>query len=295
MLINTLATLSLIGIWPRFIEPAWLQITRHSFAIKDLPSAFHNFTILHLSDIHFSQKPSSALGRAARLVETLKPDCIILTGDFLCYSQLPNSKELAEFLSSFKAPFGSYAVLGNHDYSAYVSFGTEGKSIVLDKSLSLLSRFKKAPVPPDLPPHEELLFLLSQSPFTLLRNETIQLHKEGASLNITGLGDWFALDSKPDRAFQTWDPKSPGLVLCHNPMSAEDLLSYPGDLILAGHTHGSQINIPLFRDLLLQKKEFRRGVIPIGNKKLFISRGLGSHIHFRLFSRPEISLLTLHA
>lgn len=294
MLLNTLASLSLVGIWPRFIEPAWLEATSLSYALKGLPPSFEGFRILHLSDLHFADKPSYALKAAAEKARKIKPDCIVFTGDFLCYSRLEYPQELKKYLNAFKAPYGSYAVLGNHDYSSYVSFGASGESVILEKKLSPLSRFKGRPVPDNLQGHPLLIDLLQETPFHLLSNETKQIIKEGSALNITGLGDFFARDTHPCKAFQKFDKRFPGLVLCHNPVSTKFFSEQPGELILAGHTHGSQFNIPLLRNLLLQDKNFRRGLVDLGDKKLYISRGMGSHVHFRLFSRPEITVITLH-
>ncbi len=294
MIVNTLAALSLIGIWPRFLEPSWLETSRLPIHLPQLPKAFEGFTCLHLSDLHFASKPSLVLRRTLQQAKKLKPDCILFTGDFLCYAQLHQPEVLQQFLAEFKAPYGCFAVLGNHDYNSYVSLDSRGQSVVLDKKLSLLSRFKNHRSPSNLSGHTKLLELLQKTSFQLLHNETIQITKAGSFLNIAGLGDFFARDVHLDKAFKNWIADFPGLVLCHNPVTAKLLEEYPGDLILSGHTHGSQFNIPLIRDLLLQDKRLRRGLIPIGHKKLFISRGIGSHIHFRLFSRPEITLITLH-
>lgn len=294
MIANTLASLSLIGIWPRFVEPSWLEVTSFDYALKGLASTFEGFRILHISDLHFADKPTRALKETAAFVQKTKPDCIVFTGDFLCYSRLEYPEELKKYLCKFQAPYGSFAVLGNHDYSSYVSFGSHGESVILDKKLSLLSRFSSKPVPDNLEGEPNLLALLQETPFQLLPNATKQVAKGGSFLNITGLGDFFAKDTRPEIAFAGFDHRFPGIVLCHNPVSTKVFTSYPGELILAGHTHGSQFNIPLLRNLLLQDKHMRRGLVDLGDKKLYISRGMGSHIHFRLFSRPEITLITLH-
>lgn len=294
MFVNTLATLPLFGLYARFIEPSWLEETRFSVKIPHLPASFQGTKVLHISDLHFSLKATKAHKKAASLVSKLRPDLIVFTGDFLCYAQLRDPKELEDYLHVFQAPLGSYAVLGNHDYASYVSFGPQGKGVLLDKKLSLLSRFQKPhPVPQNLPANPVLEDLLTRTPFKLLHNESRIIKRGDDRLNIAGVGDWYAEDTKPEKAFASWDKSLPGLVLCHNPMSSQVLSSYPGDLLLAGHTHGSQINIPLLRNLLLQNKALRRGLVAVGDKQLFISRGMGSHIRFRLFSRPEATLITL--
>jgi predicted MPP superfamily phosphohydrolase len=214
-----LSALSLAGLWSCLVEPSWLDKSQLTCSLKGLPAPFHGLKILHISDLHFAKKPTMALKAAARLVKTHKPDLIVFTGDFLCYSKVQAPAALQNYLSAFTAPLGSFAVLGNHDYNSYVSFGSEGKPVVLDKSLSLLSRFKKpSPVPDDLPPSAPLITLLKNTPFTLLQNSSITLTKEGSKLNLCGLGDWYAADTRPAAAFTHWDKSAPGIVLCHNPI-----------------------------------------------------------------------------
>ena len=93
------------------IEPFRIQASPHTVAVPDLPSAFENMTILHLSDIHgrtgvFSFRPFLRwLGEA---------DMIVITGDL--YSPTLPRRRLAERLNSLTAPLGVYYISGNHDY-----------------------------------------------------------------------------------------------------------------------------------------------------------------------------------
>lgn len=153
-----------------------------------------------------------------------------------------------------------------------------------------------APQVLSIPKHDSLCHLLRSTPFKLLENQTTTLP---VGLNITGLGDLALGRCLPLLAFENYDRSFPGIVLSHNPDTLPALLTYPGDWILAGHTHGEQIHIPwpkwgrkLSQKLArLQNCEYTRGLYKVGEKNLYVNRGLGCHKPFRLFSPPEICVI----
>ena len=265
---------ALAGFWSYFIEPSLVELNRFRCSIKSLPPSFEGLKVLQFSDIHFRKRPTKAHLKALQLVKELKPDLILFTGDFLCYSNLPSKEGLKSYLQAFEAPLGCFAVLGNHDYETHAS------------------SFRKKPKT-TLVPHHELIQLLKETPFKLLRNSCVLLEKGDDKLNLTGIGDLLADDVKLEKAFENWNLEFPGLVLSHNPEALELLIKYPGDLILSGHTHGNQINIPFLRSLLPGSTDLRRGLVKKGGKKLFINRGLGAHLPLRFLSRPEITFMLL--
>src|ERR1700722_3315000 len=99
---------------------------------------------------------------------------------------------------------------------------------------------------------------------------------------------------KPDLAFKDYNPAYTGIVLAHNPDCGPELKNYPGDVILSGHTHGGQINLPWLwkRFTLMKNMQYKRGLWKIGNKFMYVNRGIGSVMKFRWFAIPEILLLT---
>ena len=99
----------------------------------------------------------------------------------------------------------------------------------------------------------------------------------------------------PEQAFSSFDKKAPGIVMAHNPDCVPALESYPGDVILCGHTHGGQINIPGIRQkfIMIENQQFTRGLHQAGEKWVYTNRGLGAVMEFRWGSPPEILNLTL--
>jgi len=307
---NLFCILSVIGIWPRFIEPKRLRTKAFSIPIKNLPKSFNGLSVVQLSDLHLQPSTSTRfLKKISKKVLRKKPDIIVITGDFICQSALIGKERLKNFLNSFNAPLGCYAVLGNHDYSEYIGIDKKGlytlkkvEKTPLSQGFKLLFSKKRTLVgKPDksisnLEPHQELLEVLHDSPFQLLRNETVTLEKGGEKFNIAGLGEHMASDLKPEIAFKKWDRAFPGIVLAHNPDALPHLLAHPGDLILSGHTHGGQVNLPFLwkKFTLLENPRLKAGVKHFGAKKLFVNRGLGAVFPFRFFSMPEIVSFKLY-
>src|SRR5436190_24086743 len=80
---------SIIGIWPRFIEPYLLQITQCTICLPSLPKSLTGLKIVQFSDLHFHGNFSNRfLRKLTRKIHETNPDILVFTGDFLCYSRL---------------------------------------------------------------------------------------------------------------------------------------------------------------------------------------------------------------
>lgn len=309
--IDCLSLFSVVGIWPRFIEPRRLLETQLNWQLTDENAHLDGLKIVQLSDLHFHKKSSKRfLKKLQDKLAEIKPDLILFTGDFICYSQLEKEELLYNFLSQLHAPMGKFSIPGNHDYSRYVSKNSEGvydtvprpnPFIGICKGLKRLfsghvEGYAVSDSTAAIPPHEELLSLLKRSGFTHLDNTSVTLP---IGLNICGLGDLALGQCLPKNAFKHYCPEFPGIILSHNPDSFPKLLDFPGDWILSGHTHGEQIHIPwpkwgrkISQKLArLENRTYTRGLFPLGKKFLYVNRGLGSHIPFRLFSPPEVTTI----
>lgn len=299
---------SVVGIWPRFIEPNLLAIKKLILKVPDLPLDLEGLKIVQFSDLHISPNiPSFYLDKVASAVKGLNPDLICFTGDFLCYSHLDDPDRLKTFLQKFHAPYGCYAILGNHDYAESISINEKGEYDILTDQQSMISKgikrlFTMTKIAKKITPrvnavgfHQELISILKNSPFQLLDNATKVITIKNSRLNLCGLGEYTLGRCQPEKAFKAWDKRYPGIILAHNPDSIPLLREYPGNIILCGHTHGGQVNLPWMwkKFTLLENMEFKYGLKKTGNKSAYINRGIGSVMHFRWFAMPEIFVLTL--
>jgi hypothetical protein len=292
---------SVFGIWPRFIEPKLLSTT--SFEVN-LPKVKQPLKIIQLSDLHFNDAVNgNFLNKILQRVANESPDLILITGDFLCMGRMADAQELKDFLLSLKARLGIYAVLGNHDYTEGLNINSAGYyDTVKSTSLPALSGFKRLWEVPEVrgtatdaakavSPNPELLKVLQETSVTLLDNQTVQV----GDLNLTGLGDLMADAVHPEKAFAGYDPDLPGVILAHNPDTVTRLKNYPGGLVLSGHTHGGQINLPWLwkRFTTMENMQFKSGLHKFQDKLLYISRGLGGVIPFRFNTIPELVTITI--
>lgn len=299
---------SVVGIWPRYIEPNLLEVNRLPVALPRLTSDLQGLRILQFSDLHLDDKvPDRQLEQVIQRAKSLSPDLIVFTGDFLCYSKLSHPERLTRFLNAFSAPYGCYAILGNHDYAQYVGINADGEYDLVVSGETAVRRMvqrlfvkqkllgRHASRMKSVIPHEGLVQILSDTPFQLLRNETRQIAIGGSYLNVCGLGEYTAKDFSPQQAFRDYDRRYPGIVLVHNPDAIPRLANYPGDLVLCGHTHGGQINLPWLIDRcsVVEYPEFRRGYFAYGQRMVNVNRGLGGVLRLRWRAKPELSLLTL--
>lgn len=248
--------------------------------IPNLPRAFDGLRIGQLSDLHagsfFDKRPAF---EAVELLLSLKPDLIIITGDYVNHDadELPL---ILPALRQLKADLGVWGCLGNHDHYAHT---------------------------PDV-----VQRLHDQTPLRLLVNAHHTYVLDGARLHLigtdnTGFRQRFADLPKALKGLQT-DPNGEEfrLLLTHDPSfwDLEVRPSYPDiDLTLCGHTHGGQIGIelgplrwslarlvyPRWAGLYMEPAPSSRG-----RQYLYVNRGVGTvGPPLRLGIRPEITLVTL--
>ena len=200
-------------------------------AFDDLPKAFDGFTITQISDIHSGSFDNAAkVNYGVDLINEQQSDVILFTGDIV------NNKadELLPWKDAFgrlSAKEGVYSILGNHDYGDYVNWETKE-----DKEANL----------------QQLFDLQTEMGFTLLRNETHFLEKEGERLALVGVENWgkggFKKKGDLDKAVATVEAKDFKILLSHDPSHWEaKVLPHPYNfhLTLSGHTHGMQFGIEI--------------------------------------------------
>lgn len=301
---------SIAGIWPRFIEPKLLFSSSIPLQIPCWPSKLTGIRVIQISDLHFSDVLTDRfLGKIERRVNAEKPHLLLFTGDFICRSKLHNPARLKQFLNSLHASHGRYAVLGNHDYNRYISINQDGDYDIFEEENTQLNqgvkRFFKKPIlttkstdsVKQLTSHPELMQLLKDCDIEVLQNEsrTVSIHDQ--SLTIVGLGEHMASQANPEKAFSLCDPQLPTIALVHNPDAIPNLSRYSCDLILAGHTHGGQVNLPWLwnKICILENPRYKKGLLRENGKWIYVSRGIAGVTPLRFFSPPEITTFTIES
>jgi predicted MPP superfamily phosphohydrolase len=255
------------------IEPTWLEINRFELPVRGLSPDFHRFRIVHLTDFHCGGHiPRGYLEDAMARVADEKPDLIALTGDFV-HKGYGHVQTAARLVRSLHAPYGVFAVLGNHDFSVRNALG--------------IRRYPRL--------HQAIADSLGQGGVRVLRNESIQLDRSGTGLIVAGIDDLWSRQSDPNAALADRCEQTPRVVLAHNPQSVSLFGDHRFDLILSGHTHGGQVNWPGFGRVLLGKRARRwaAGLYPHREGHIYVNKGVGFGWRFRFGVRPEIAVFTL--
>jgi len=257
----------------RRIEPTWLELNHHAVTITDLPDQFCGFRIAQLSDFHCSRHVTpDYLNEAVDLAMSQDPDLVVLTGDFI-HRGFKYVDAVAETLGRLSAPAGVYAVLGNHDFSVRNALG--------------FRRYRHL--------HRAVARALSARSIRVLHNQSVCLERGHATLHLVGVEDLWSRVCNLKKAFAEISSQIPRIVLAHNPRTIEFLAGERCDLMLSGHTHGGQVNLPgVGRPTLSRKaRRFAAGMYYINGSHLYVNKGVGFGFRFRFGVRPEVAILTL--
>lgn len=261
-----------LGAYTWRIEPHWVQLVARDLSIAGLPQGLSGARLVQLSDLHVGPQVDDAyIVEAFGRVAALRPDLVVVTGDFLTHDQARGTAQydqLRDVLTHF--PRGRLATLGvpgNHDYGRGWS-----EPVVADR---VIREAERAGV-------------------RVLRNEVADVQ----GLNVVGIEDLWAGRADPVTALRQRTSDA-ALVLCHNPDTLDDVPwgDYRG-WVLAGHTHGGQCKPPFLPPPLLpvRNKLYVAGEVPLADgRRLYINRGLGHLTQVRFNVRPEITVFTLRA
>jgi predicted MPP superfamily phosphohydrolase len=236
-----------------WIEPRWLAVRRYREPLVSHPTTW--MRIVFLSDLHAGGAiPSEWWERVVNETNALAPDVVLLGGDYVVDRAAPIHDLLP--LKKLHAPLGVYFVLGNHDF--------------LDRPQDIRS------------------FFVDQG-FIDLTNRNVVLKREGKELELQGIDDHWYGAPKP---FTRLSPKTPHVVLAHEPDVMLDMEQGTTDLVIVGHTHGGQVHLPILGAPWVPAilGGFADGGRKVLNGVPFImGRGLGQeHLRPRVGARPEI-------
>lgn len=212
--------------------------------------------IAHLTDIHMSRLGSRER-RMLRIVEEEKPDLIVITGDSInVTSDYPAFREA---LTSLHAPLGVWVVHGNHE---------------------------------DWWPINNELEFYESAGAKLLMNAN---HEAREGVWLIGFDDLYGGSPDAVRAFAGVPEAAYKIALFHSPAFFETVAGRC-DLVLAGHSHGGQVCLPLFGPLWLPpfSGKYVAGWFQQLGIQMYVSRGVGtSIIDVRFCCRPEIAIITV--
>lgn len=212
-----------------------------------------------ISDIHLGDTVGrDRLHTAVEMINSLKPDIVVITGDLIDREVEPVKKaNMLEELKGLKTKFGSYVIMGNHEYYANATeeitrmYEDSGLTVLRDKYVKVNNSF----------------YLVGREDFTA---DISGYHREKLSTLLNGV-----------------DKNLPVIVLDHQPKELSEPRAEGVDLQLSGHTHAGQF----FPINLITKSIYEEdnGYLKDGRFNLIVSCGYGTWgPTVRIGSRSEV-------
>ncbi len=249
-----------------------LEVTHYNVRSSKIPKEFDGYKIVQVSDSHNEHIPG-----LMNEISIEKPDIIVSTGDMVNdYGEITPAVRLTRRLAE-TAPL--YMITGNHD-------------IWRSDFRTLVAECEKAGG-------------------VFLRNETVELEKNGAKIALSGIDDpysrtAFQIKMRINKSISRIQPFDGFHIMLFHRANLLDCFKNKGfDLVLAGHMHGGQFRLPAVGGVLSPKTgiasdnnilfpKYFGGVYKEGHTQMIVSRGLGNPMIIpRLFNRPELVVITL--
>lgn len=266
-----------------FIEPRQFVVIEETLAVPNWSPNLNGLRVVTIADLHTGSNyaPLERIRYVVEQTNAQNPDVIVLLGDYVSEAkwdrEARNKPEgtdrtelkipvgtIAESLKGFKAKYGVYAIIGNHDW-----YHNEQK---IHRAF------------------EEIAGI------TVLNNEIAEIDVNGEKLRIWGIEDLWRNRQVPTAAYDALSEKRNIIAITHNP---DSLLSSPEgiSIMFSGHTHGGQLNWPIFGPkAVFNDARFMDGHAVVDGKHVYVSSGVGTSVlPLRFRVPPEINVITINA
>lgn len=265
---------ALLYIYAHYVGTTGIKVKEYNIRNGNIPASFDGFSIVQFSDLELGT--TFEVDDVPRLVErinSLSPDLVVFTGDVVAPNKtlsVEDQKILEEELAKIDPAIGKYSVRGDDDQYTNVYNEVMARSGFEDISNSY-----------------ELIYYKGLIPIVIYGLD---------SLNV-GMQDFSSTFSYPSSEEDTNYMATYRILLAHEPDTVDLIGEYNISLMLSGHSHNSELNIPYLRDYYNIKgaKNYFKESYNVGTTELYISSGLGtSKFEVRLFDRPSISIYRLY-
>ncbi len=264
------------------------SVNRQEIRLDELPPAFDGLTIVQFSDVHLGSWGSKQkLLEAMQTINGLKPDVIFFTGDMFNYCTA-DGNGFRDILRVLHAPFGIYAIMGNHDYGDYINWP------------SVAAKKKNI---------DDLHLFYQSLGWKLLLNSHDILRRGSDSIAVIGVENWgsshrFQRFGDVAKAIRGTETMAIQLLLSHDPSHWDSIVSKRFrniDVTFSGHTHGGQVGINCFgihwSPITWAYREWcglYANPASSPPQYLYVNQGLGNIGYSgRIGILPEITLITL--
>ncbi len=241
-------------------------VAERHLVLPHLPVELDGVKLIHLSDPHFTGRiHKTYFCRVVEWCNRLEPDLVALTGDLI--DNVDCVEWFEETWGRLFAAWGRYFVLGNHDWRR--DWRRIDRAMCDAGLASVRGRWLEVP----------------------LRDATVVL----AGNELPWLGPAADLADAPPPSAEGGPVR---ILLSHSPDQLRWAQHAHCDLMLAGHTHGGQICLPLVGPILTPSRvgvRYASGIFHEPPTVMHVTRGVSGQFPIRWNCPPEIALLVLHA
>lgn len=258
-----------ICLYTRYIGPFGLKVHEKNIIDNKIPKSFYGFKIAHISDLHYNNTTTKKeLKKLVNKVNQTKPDIIVFTGDLLdnkiIYTD-QDSKDLVTALNNLNSQY-KYIITGDHDNNdIYMNIINKTDFKLLDNTYEILYNND----------YESIL----------IGGISTKSDKKNIAEKISTI-DAAILNNNPNY----------NILLIHEPSLIKDLNYSDYQLVLAGHTHNGQINIPGLKQFFIagKEKKYSHTYYRLDKTNMYISSGIGTtNFKGRLLNKPSFNLYRL--
>lgn len=256
-----------IAVFGVVVERNRYRIRELDFPVAGLHPDLEGFRISQVTDLHVSPFLSAReAGRVIDMANELRADLALFTGDLISEMGDPLDDAIRE-LTRLEAPMGVLCCMGNHE--AYVGC------------------------------RDYLAREASRAGLLFLRHAATQIRRGQGILNIAGVD--YQRKEDPGGylpgAERLVVPGVSNILLSHNPDTFPTAIRRGFQGVIAGHTHGGQVNVEILHQNINPARfrtPFTSGLYRLDNASCFVSNGIGTiGMPIRLGAPPEIALLRL--
>lgn len=248
----------------RFIEPKQLRVKEIKLEYATFPESLSGLKLVHFSDLHYKTTiEEEDLKNLVNQINLLKPDIVVFTGDLLDKNisyTIEDYSTLSKNLEAIDIDISKYYVKGEEDYN-----------------------------------NSNLEIIMKDAGFISLNNTSDIIYgNEQEWIQINGLGSELEQDFDAEAAFTDLSNEIFTITLLHEPDTILELTNNHIDLALAGHSHNSQINIPVLKEIFQDENAmtYYQEYYRINQTDFYINSGIGTNytLKLRLFNPPTINL-----
>ncbi len=276
------------------VEPHWLAVERVNVPLPGLPASLDGFTIAQLSDLHRGPCMSQEdIAQAVELALQQEADLIVLTGDYVSASA-EYAFSCADALSPLTTPGdkappligglrGSDGSPGRRGGPPPLIGGAGGGNVLA--CLGNHDHWTDADI---------VAGALAGVGLTVLRNAAREV---ADGLWVAAVDDVWERHADLEKALEGVPDGATVVLLAHEPDYADEVAADGRvTLQLSGHSHGGQVQLPIFGPPLLPYlgRKYYAGLYQVESMWLYVNRGVGLvSPEVRFNCRPEVTLLTL--